>query len=166
MMKLKKIFSVILLSGLLLLSSGMSNMSGTSLVGAADDDAATEEGKIIDGSFTISGGGLDDLSENQIEQFNPLTLGNSSEFPQGRTTVGGFVSQALTVVYPLVGVLLFALLIWGGIEIMMSGVSGNQNLAGQGKKRIMAAIIGIIIVLAAMVIIKVIEAILGIDLGI
>lgn len=64
----------------------------------------------------------------------------------------------------IAGIILVALLIFGGITFIMSAGSGDAKKADQGKKTITASIIGFAIVIFAYLIITIIETITGLHI--
>lgn len=73
------------------------------------------------------------------------------------TTPGGIISRALVFAFPLAGIVLFVMLVWGGFE-MLSGAASKKSLDA-GKQRITAAIIGFILLFTSYWIIKIVEVI-------
>jgi len=76
-------------------------------------------------------------------------------------TPGDLISVILKNVYVLAGVLLFVLLIFGGISIIMNAGSGDAKKTAQGQKAVTAAVIGFLIIFASYWIIQIIEFITG-----
>ncbi len=64
----------------------------------------------------------------------------------------------------LAGIILIALLIFGGITFIINAGSGDAKKADQGKKTITASLIGFIIVIFAYLIIKIIETLTGLHI--
>jgi uncharacterized membrane protein YbjE (DUF340 family) len=79
-------------------------------------------------------------------------------------TVGGIISALLAYIFPLAGILLFVLIVASGIQMAAAGMNGNQNSFNAGKKRLIAAIVGFIIVLSAYLIMTIIQSVLGIQI--
>ena len=86
--------------------------------------------------------------------------------PAGTTawTVSELVGAVLGVLYPIAVIILTVMLVWGGIEIMLGGSSSKSAGAENGKKRIMAAVIGFLITAGSYMIMILIETILGISI--
>lgn len=84
-------------------------------------------------------------------------------FPEFET-LGGFISTILPNVYILAGIILFALLIGGGIMVIVSAGGENPEGAGKGKKAITAALMGFLIIFASYWIMEIIKVITGIDI--
>lgn len=64
----------------------------------------------------------------------------------------------------IAGIILVALLIFGGITFIMSAGSGDSKKADQGKKAITSSIIGFAIVVFAYLIIKIIQTVTGLNI--
>lgn len=79
-------------------------------------------------------------------------------------TVGSLVSILLPNIYILAGVLLFFLLIAGGIGIITGAGGGDPQRTGQGRKAVTAALIGFLIIFASYWIIQIIEIVTGVDI--
>ena len=74
-------------------------------------------------------------------------------------TLPDFISAAIQAVIVIAGLLTFAFLVWGGIEWLTSGGDKEKYEAARG--RITAAVIGLVIVVAAWAIMRVIASFLG-----
>lgn len=96
-----------------------------------------------------------------------LFFGKNSQNPiaqQGITGVGSFVSSLLSNIFVIAGVVLLALLMWGGFEIMRGAGSSDQEQAARGRKIITAAIAGFLIIVASYFIIQVVERVTRLDI--
>ena len=87
---------------------------------------------------------------------NPL----GKTFPSISTLVNLILQNALTIA----GVILLALLIFGGITLILSAGSGDAKKAEQGQKTVTSALIGFLVVFLAYFIIQIIEVITGLDI--
>ena len=105
---------------------------------------------------------IHNLSQSQLDEYNPLK--GSGAFGGSSPTLGQILSRALSFVFPLAAVILFVILIWGGIQMMSGGMSGKDQGIKDGRGRIMAALIGFGIVLGAYTIMLLIQAVLGIEI--
>ena len=105
--------------------------------------------------------GLSNLSSGQLNTYNPL---NKSTAFNGSPKLADIISRVLSFVYPLAAMILFALLIWGGIQMMMGGMSGKEQSIKSGRDRVIAAIIGFAIVLGSLTIMLLIQSLLGIKI--
>jgi len=79
-------------------------------------------------------------------------------------TLGDLVSNILPNVYILAGVILFFLMIAGGLVFIFSAGQNDPEGAGRGKKAITAALIGFLIIFASYWIIEIVEVITGINI--
>lgn len=81
-----------------------------------------------------------------------------------KTTLGEIISNILPNIYILAGVILFFLLIGGGLMFIFSAGQENPEGAAKGKKAITAALVGFLIIFASYWIIQIVEVITGIDI--
>lgn len=81
-----------------------------------------------------------------------------------RGGIGGIISTLLQNIYVLAGLLLFILLIIGGLGFIMGAGGDNPEKAKKGKQAISAALIGFVIIFCSYWIIKIIEIITGINI--
>ncbi len=79
-------------------------------------------------------------------------------------TLGDIVSNILPNIYLLAGIILFFLLIGGGLMFLTSTGQENPEGAGKGKQAITAALIGFLIIFASYWIIQIIQVLTGIDI--
>jgi len=79
-------------------------------------------------------------------------------------TIGGIISTLLQNVYILAGIILFILLIVGGLGFIMGAGEDNPEKAKKGKQAITAALIGFVVIFCSYWIIKIIEIITGVSI--
>lgn len=105
---------------------------------------------------------VDTLTARSLRDLNPLVfLGANPELhDNGRLNVAGLINRALSFIFPLAGLVLFLMLVWGGFE-MLTGAASKQNLDA-GKQRITAALIGFLLLFVSYWIVQIIEYITGI----
>jgi amino acid transporter len=77
------------------------------------------------------------------------------------TDIGKLVTSGISVALILAGVLVFAFLVFGGIEWITSG--GDKTKTEAAKNRITAALVGLAIVAASWALMKLISYFFGID---
>jgi hypothetical protein len=77
-------------------------------------------------------------------------------------TVGGIISQLLTFIYPAAGLILLAMLIWGGITLMTA--ANNPGKAKTGYNRMIYALIGFLIVFVSYFVLQLVEVLLGVKI--
>jgi hypothetical protein len=78
------------------------------------------------------------------------------------TNLGKLIGSGITAAIVIAGLLTFIFLIWGGLQWLTSG--GDKSKYEAARDRITAAIIGLVIVAAAVAIINVIQQFFGIDI--
>lgn len=61
--------------------------------------------------------------------------------------IGDIVSSLLNIIFPVAGLILFIMLIWGGFEYLTS--AGEAAQAEKAQKRMTAALIGFVFVFVA-----------------
>jgi len=84
------------------------------------------------------------------------------EFKFADKTLGDIISAFLPYIFTLAGIILFALLIMGGFELLTSG--GNPEKAKKAQGRITSALIGFLIIFLAYWITQILEVIFGIKI--
>jgi hypothetical protein len=87
---------------------------------------------------------------------------SSLNFAFSGKSVGDVISSLLNYLLPLAGILMFAMIIYGGLTLMLSG--GNPEGVKEGTRKIVLGVVGFIVVFAAFWIIKIVEAIFGIQI--
>lgn len=78
------------------------------------------------------------------------------------SNIGDIVSQALTYVFPIAGILVFIYLLYGGLNLMLA--AGNEEGIKEGKAKITNALIGFLIIFVSYWLVQILEIILGISL--
>jgi hypothetical protein len=76
--------------------------------------------------------------------------------------LGDIISALLPYIFTLAGIILFALLIMGGFELLTSG--GNPAKTKKAQGRITSALIGFLIIFLAYWITQILEVIFGISI--
>lgn len=71
-------------------------------------------------------------------------------------TIGKLVTVLVQNIMVIAGVLLFVLLIFGGLQFIIGAGSGDKEGVGKGKNAITAAIIGFILIITAYWIVQII----------
>lgn len=80
-------------------------------------------------------------------------------------TIGGFISSVLPVIYILAGLILFVLLVGGGLSVILNAGSGNAEKTKKGQGAITTALIGFAVIFASYWLIQIIELVTGVKLG-
>lgn len=83
------------------------------------------------------------------------------KFTGEKGNIGGLISEALKYVFPLAGLILFGMLIFGGFELLTS--SGNPEAIKKGQDKITSAVIGFVIIFVAYWLVQILQAILGLE---
>ena len=83
---------------------------------------------------------------------------------KGFGSIGEIISNLLQNIYVLAGILLFVLLIIGGLGFIMGAGEDNPEKAKRGKQAITAALIGFAVIFCSYWIIKIIEILTGINI--
>jgi hypothetical protein len=79
-------------------------------------------------------------------------------------SIGGFISTVLPNVYVVAGIILFVLLLAGGIMFISSAGKGESESTKKGSQAIAAALIGFLIIFASYWIIQLVETITGLTI--
>ena len=82
--------------------------------------------------------------------------------PEGQplNTLGDIISLVLPILISISGVILFLILVWGGINIMTS--SGDPEKIKSGKSKITTSLVGFALLVFSYLIVKLISNIFGI----
>jgi hypothetical protein len=96
-----------------------------------------------------------------FDSLNPLKLEGNNTIAADLSTPGGIVSRLLLFLFPIAGLILFAMIVWGGFEILSGSVQGSKGIEA-GKNRITAAIVGFLLLFATYWMAQIIEVIFGI----
>lgn len=97
-----------------------------------------------------------------MEKISAVDIGSVFNSPFGRSKgIADFVSIILWNAVAFAGIILFVLMLVGGIMVMAGAGSGDKEGVAKGKKALTSAIIGFLIIFAAYWIIILIENIFG-----
>ena len=77
--------------------------------------------------------------------------------------IGKLITSVIGVALIIAGILVFAMLVWGGVQWIMSG--GDKAKTEEARNRITAALVGLAIVASAWAIMKLIEYFFGLNLS-
>jgi len=107
--------------------------------------------------------GNNDLSvtDDVLDQFDPLKIGDS-EFQEQFSTPGGIISRVLEFAFPIAGIILFLMLVVGGLQILMA--AGNDKGMQAGQQRATFAVIGFLLLFASYWVAVLLGQILGIKI--
>ena len=103
---------------------------------------------------------IDGPSNAFFDSMNPL-ITEGSPVAADLSTPGGIVSRLLQFLFPLAGLVLFVMLVWGGFEILSKSTQGSKGVEA-GRNRITAAIVGFLLLFATYWMAQIIEIVFGI----
>lgn len=83
------------------------------------------------------------------------------ENPLGTQTLQSLITNVLNAILGLVGLLALAMLIYGGVLLMISG--GNQETVDKAKKTITFAVVGLIVAILSTAILNFIMSAVGVN---
>lgn len=107
-------------------------------------------------------------AQEVFDKLNPLKIGapediqqmGASSYADQLSTPGGLLTRTLQYAFPLAGLVLFVMLVWGGFEILMGASTPKSK--DNGKQRITAALIGFLLLFASYWIAQLIQIIFDI----
>jgi len=82
----------------------------------------------------------------------------------GFGSIGEIISNLLPNIFTIAGIILFIILIVGGLVFMMGAGQENPDLAKKGKQAITSTLIGFLIIFCSYWIIKIIEVVTGLNI--
>lgn len=113
--------------------------------------------------------GLDDAPNSGIDAasrgvnfnaLNPLIIGSNQANAAQFATPAGFINRALLFAFPIAGLILFVMILWGGFEMLAGATSKGKDA---GKQRIQAAVIGFFLLFMSYWLAKIIGFVFGIN---
>jgi len=93
--------------------------------------------------------------------YNPAldpAVGSGEGFP----IVKAFLTNSISMVFALGGLIAFAFLLWGGLEYILAG--GDKERTQNATKKITAALVGLVLLLSVFAIIFIVQTLFGINL--
>jgi len=90
-------------------------------------------------------------------------IGDESVYPAYQS-IGSFISAILPNIYVIAGVILFLLMVFGGLTYIKSAGSSDEEGVKKGQQAITAALVGFLIIFASYWIIQLIEIITGVEI--
>lgn len=113
-----------------------------------------------------TGGGIDIFKGPNAENFkqlNPFRLLNvGADIERSFSSPGGIITRTLAFLWPLAGLALFFMLVWGGFEILSK--ANDAKAMEAGKQRITMAILGFVLLFASFWIVQIISWIFGLSI--
>jgi hypothetical protein len=100
------------------------------------------------------------MAYNTLEAKLPSYANTGFKF--ANKSLGELVSQLLPYIYGFAGLILFVMLIWGGITLMTAAGDPAKSKDGYGK--ISAGLIGFLIIFISYFVTQIVEVILGIKI--
>lgn len=91
-----------------------------------------------------------------------LTLGNSQFNSVSTWTPTALLKAGINLILVIAGLVAFLFLLWGGLQWILAG--GDKDGTEKARKRITAALVGLVIVFAAYAIILLVQGFLGVNL--
>lgn len=105
------------------------------------------------------------ISPKLIVLFCAVALAGCQELPQGQPAQVGditiVISNIITLLAPFALIAFFAMLIWGGFQLIISG--GDPKAAAGARNTFTFAILGIILVVVVWLLLLLIENITGVE---
>lgn len=100
------------------------------------------------------------VTAETLDALNPLK--QESNLANELSTPAGIINRLMTFLFPLAGLILFVMIVWGGFEMMTGSV--NKKSVESGKQRVTSAIVGFMLLFASYWIAQIIEAVFGIKI--
>lgn len=101
------------------------------------------------------------LTSTAFAQAADIQIGEPSQGISPTASVSNIITNAITIIFVIAIVLVLAFLIWGAFDWITSG--GDKEKVANARKKIMAALIGLVILALAFVIANVAGAILNVN---
>jgi hypothetical protein len=101
------------------------------------------------------------LTEAVLNSFDPLRVGGSRRAEE-LSTPGGVISRVLEFAFPLAGMILFVMIVVGGLQIL-TGAAGQKSLE-EGRKKVTTAIVGFLLLFASYWVAQILERIFSIKI--
>lgn len=114
---------------------------------------------------STTGSTLDIFEGPNSEDFKLLNpIAQFSNKKDSFSSPGAIVSRILLFAFPIAGLILFAMIVWAGFQIIMGAASGGSKAIDAGKQRATTAIVGFILLFVAYWVMQIIETIFGITI--
>ncbi|MEA2056746.1 MAG: pilin [Patescibacteria group bacterium] len=107
----------------------------------------------------------DKITQEDLNKLNPFLLFSSktSQFYSGDEFIlAMFINELVNFVFPIAGLILFVMIVWGGFE-MLTSAAGKKGLDA-GKQRVISALIGFFLLFCSYWIIQIIELITQVNI--
>ena len=136
--------------------------SGEQVMGTGPIDTCcgwAKDNKCYNNSYFLEGSMGQKVTQETIDSLNPLVQ-EDSEFKDQFRTPAGILNRVLDFAFPIAGLILFVMIVFGGFE-MLTGAANKKNI-DQGKQRVTAAIIGFLLLFASFWLVQIMEKIFGV----
>ena len=102
-----------------------------------------------------------EVTNDVFDLLNPLKFTNSDQ-ADALSTPGGILSRVLFFAFPIAGLILFVMIVYGGFE-MLSGATSKKSM-DSGRQRITAAVGGFFMLFVSYWIMQIIERVFGVTI--
>lgn len=102
------------------------------------------------------------VTKEFLDSVNPIKRNANPDYQDVLSTPGGIISRVLTFAFPIAGIILFVMIMWGGFE-MVAGSASKKSMEA-GRQRITAAIVGYLILFVSYWIIVLVQQTFGINI--
>ncbi len=103
---------------------------------------------------------FDGPSSESFRQLNPLQI-TESPLAESFVSPAALVNRILQFLFPIAGLILFVMLVWGGFNILSNPHSATGLKSG--RERITAALVGFFLLFASFWIIQIVEFVFGLS---
>jgi hypothetical protein len=111
--------------------------------------------------FQLSLPGLNEIPDPLTDSTINTGRGIIEEVAGGQITLGTLVSAILTYVFPIAGIILFFVLLFGGFTLLTS--AGNPDQVKKGQQIVVSGLIGFVIIFVSFWVWQLLKIALGID---
>jgi hypothetical protein len=101
------------------------------------------------------------VTSETLDKFDPLKT-EGSEHAGQLSTPGGIISRVLDFAFPLAGMILFVMIVIGGLQMLTS--AGNDKGLQAGQQRVTMAVVGFLLLFASYWIAQILQELLNIQI--
>jgi hypothetical protein len=102
------------------------------------------------------------LTFDDLNPLNPAIGGGTAANQKELSTPGSIIGRAYQYIFPIAGLILFVMIVWGGFEMLSGAASAKAKDAG--KQRVTAAIGGFLLLFSTYWIVQIVEAVFGVTI--
>lgn len=140
--------------------------------GPIDRNRAPCPGVYLTPTISIPPFNLEGPNAETFNAINPLRLGGgdtldiphdtytSSRYANLLSSPGGIISRMLQFIFPIAGLILFVMLVWGGFEMLVGAPSKKSTDAG--RQRVGAALVGFLLLFSGYWIWQIVQVVFGV----